>query len=379
MSETDSPQAANSTLKCAITGATGYIGAHLLRWLLSTSRNRTFLVLARSSDRADKLRQFLGRHADRVRIVLGDLTHSGLGLDGQDRIAMSGVDELWHVAGLSRFEGPYSRLAETNVAGTARLIECLRHGRNTPRVILVSTAYSGRPRVGRVLEEIPDGDIEFVNDYERSKHEAERIVRDSGLCYTVVRPSVVVGPACGDDDAPVTPMMYDYLKALCAVMVRHGGPDFVSRWCLGEWARIRVRLIGNPAFRKNFICVDDLVERVTRIVREFPEGGVFNLVNSCGVPLENLRISMQRALHVEGIEYVGQSLTAPSRLEETFHRIAGVYDEYLMRDDPEWETSIEHDQAEGAVRTEMNQELADRLVDRYISSVLGRLARSPAE
>jgi nucleoside-diphosphate-sugar epimerase len=60
------------------------------------------------------------------------------------------------------------------------------------RFTYVSTAYVAGDRRGTVYED-DHRCGRFRNSYERSKHEAEALVRASGLPWTVARPSIVVG------------------------------------------------------------------------------------------------------------------------------------------------------------------------------------------
>jgi long-chain acyl-CoA synthetase len=60
------------------------------------------------------------------------------------------------------------------------------------RVTYVSTAYVAGDRRGIVYEDDREP-ARFRNSYERSKHEAEALVRASDRPWTIVRPSIVVG------------------------------------------------------------------------------------------------------------------------------------------------------------------------------------------
>ena len=63
---------------------------------------------------------------------------------------------------------------------------------NVPTFHYVSTAYVAGKTVGRVMEDDMPA-VDFNNSYEKSKFDAEKLVRESGFAYTIYRPAIVVG------------------------------------------------------------------------------------------------------------------------------------------------------------------------------------------
>lgn len=165
-------------MKVLVTGATGFVGSHLVEAL----RKRGFQVtaLARSQTKAKLL-------ADQgVRVVAGDLHDlSALGR------AVAGQDTIYHVAGLvaARDEAEFLR---GNRDGTRNLLEAAERG-GQPRFILVSSlAAAGPAERGGPLTggETPRP----VTAYGRSKLAAEQLVSASSLRWSLVRPPIVYGP-----------------------------------------------------------------------------------------------------------------------------------------------------------------------------------------
>ena len=130
----------------------------------------------------------------RARAVAGDLTTPGLGLDGERRAALAGeIGTIVHAAASVAFD-----LSLDGIARDQRRGHAARARRSRPRcpgierVVHVSTAYVAGARRGTVGED-DTGHGPFRNAYERSKREAEDLVRASGLPATVLRPSIVAG------------------------------------------------------------------------------------------------------------------------------------------------------------------------------------------
>ncbi|HEY3729426.1 MAG TPA: SDR family oxidoreductase [Solirubrobacteraceae bacterium] len=191
-----------------LTGATGFVGMELLaRYLERGERKIVALVRARDDEAAsERLDAVLGnlfgpraaRHRPRVRAYAGDVTEPGLGLDPglSERLACR-VSTIVHSAASVSFTLPLAEARSINVEGTRRLLEFADAARacgGLERYGHVSTAYVAGDHSGRFSERDLDLGQEFRNSYERSKFEAEQLVRSHpGLPFTIMRPSIVVG------------------------------------------------------------------------------------------------------------------------------------------------------------------------------------------
>ena len=190
-----------------LTGATGFLGMDALARLIGREGEQIFvLVRAQDDDEArERLQTVLARLYDeppaaaaRVRAVRGDLLQAGLGLSAEDRERLIGsVDRIIHCAASISFELPLREARAINVEGVARVIELAREiaaGGSLRRLVHVSTAYVSGRHAGEFGEEDLDVGQEFRNTYERSKNEAEHLLRGApDLPLVVARPSIVVG------------------------------------------------------------------------------------------------------------------------------------------------------------------------------------------
>jgi thioester reductase-like protein len=189
-----------------LTGATGFLGMDALARLIERGDTVAVLVRAQEDDGAlARLEQALASLYDerpaaaaRIRAVRGDLLEPGLGLSERDRQWLIGsVDRIVHCAASISFELPLREARAINVGGVRRMIELAREmaaGGSLRRVVHVSTAYVSGRHAGEFGEADLDVGQEFRNTYERSKHEAERLLREADdLPLTVARPSIVVG------------------------------------------------------------------------------------------------------------------------------------------------------------------------------------------
>jgi thioester reductase-like protein len=176
-----------------LTGATGFVGGEILNRFLQDEGRRVYALVRASDD--DSAAARLQRH-DRLTAVAGDIERPGLGLDSRtaDRLADE-VTTVVHCAASVSFSMGLAESRRANVAGTRHVLELAQDCRHLDRMTYISTAYvSGEPN-GLFREDQLDVGQRFRNSYERSKFEAERMIRKhgDGLPLQILRPSIVVG------------------------------------------------------------------------------------------------------------------------------------------------------------------------------------------
>jgi nucleoside-diphosphate-sugar epimerase len=196
-------------ISALVSGATGFLGGHLLLML----RKKGFQVRAlarKTSDIAGLLRSG-------VDICEGDV------LDPQAlRRAMAGQQIVFHTAGKVSDWGGRHEFWKANVEGTANVITACREA-GVKRLIHVSSlTVLGLPRSGaRVDEKTPlaDSSRDF---YTASKIAGERLVRAAhgsrGLETVVIRPGVIWGPG----DTAILPRLAALLRRGQLVIIGSG-------------------------------------------------------------------------------------------------------------------------------------------------------------
>ena len=178
-----------------VTGATGLIGRHFTRLLLSRSDAETVALLVRASSRP-KLAALVDQwpHADRVKLITGDLAEPLLGVSEEDREELRGnIDHIVHLAALYDITADDETSIKANVDGTRSVVDlaadlragCLHH---------VSSVAVAGDHEGIFTEEMFDAGQRLVTPYHRTKFEAEKIVREQHeVPWRVYRPAIVVG------------------------------------------------------------------------------------------------------------------------------------------------------------------------------------------
>ncbi|WP_327116562.1 amino acid adenylation domain-containing protein [Nocardia sp. NBC_01730] len=208
------------TREALVTGATGFLGPHLVKQLLEqTSARITCLVRAHDNDHArgrllDALTRAGIAKADwdpRVTAVAADLTRPRLGLSAAhwDQLA-DRVDDIYHCAAEVHSLHPYQRLAPANVEGTRELIQLAADVRPS-RLHYISTDAvfdaHGYHRHRTIHEDQPlaHHDSIYGGGYAETKWVAETLVADArsqGLLVAIYRPGALLGSTDGDAGQP---------------------------------------------------------------------------------------------------------------------------------------------------------------------------------
>ncbi len=180
-------------MKYFVTGATGFVGRHLLPLLLARD-DAEILVLVRpgSSARLAALRRDLGAAGDRVKPISGDITKDMCGIAEADRTVLKGA-QFFHLAAVYDLLADAAETERANVDGTQHLVAlanacgaaCLHH--------ISSIAVAGRFK-GEFTEEMFDEGQELDHPYFKTKFLAEKAVRDEATVpWRVYRPGMVIG------------------------------------------------------------------------------------------------------------------------------------------------------------------------------------------
>ncbi|WP_211222310.1 non-ribosomal peptide synthetase [Actinokineospora enzanensis] len=201
--------------KVLLTGATGFLGSHLLDELLAGGSRVACLVRADSvEDARGRLRAAFEKFAidpdrlDEVEICLGDLARPRLGLgDAFDTWARD-VREVYHAAAHINFVVPYHTVKRTNVDGLRRVLDFCGVNRTPLRLISTLGVFPPDSTPDLVSEHTVLGDPESLGiGYSQSKWVAEQLAaraRRAGLPVTVHRVGRIGGHsrtgACRHDD-----------------------------------------------------------------------------------------------------------------------------------------------------------------------------------
>lgn len=176
-----------STDTCLITGASGFVGAAVLRRVLAEGMKVRALVRPSS--------QLANLEGLPIEVVHGDLQDPA-----SLRNAVKGCGSLFHVAADYRLWAlDPGQIYRSNVDGTVNLLRAAGDA-GVERIVYTSSVAVLKPYTdGTPADETtPTTLADMIGDYKRSKFLAEqevmKLVRESGLPVVIVNPSTPVGP-----------------------------------------------------------------------------------------------------------------------------------------------------------------------------------------
>ncbi|MEQ9237392.1 MAG: thioester reductase domain-containing protein [Coleofasciculus sp. E2-BRE-01] len=192
-----------------LTGATGFLGAFLLKELLGKTDAKLYcLVRAADPDSGlQKIHESLqkysllkGQLSYRIIPVVGDLSQPRLGLSAEqfEKLAEQ-IDVIYHNGAILNFVYPYSVLKPTNVLGTQEILRLACQSKVKPLhyvstdAVFDSSVYYGK----EIKESEPISHTEGIDlGYTQSKWVAEKLVtlaRNRGLPVSIYRPPLIAG------------------------------------------------------------------------------------------------------------------------------------------------------------------------------------------
>jgi nucleoside-diphosphate-sugar epimerase len=223
-----------------VTGASGFLGIHLVQRLLAEGhRVRAFV---RSPARLRENLAPLGVDPDdpRIEVATGDMTDAAA-----VREAASGSDQTIHAAATFSYRRrDADRMLHQNKAGTVTVLDAAIDAGCTGIVHVSSIAALLRPGA-TLTHQSPLGIT--LGPYTQSKVESERVARDrqaAGAPVTIVNPGGILGPHdpyVGESDAVVR----DILRGRLPTWPR-GGMQWVD---VRDTAEVVVAALGRPGGR----------------------------------------------------------------------------------------------------------------------------------
>ncbi len=334
-----------------VTGATGFLGAHVVGALLGREHPVTVLVRERAdTPAAERIRHVLGwlgleHRAHQLSIVVGDVAKQQFGLpDGKWETLAESVDEVVHCAASTRFsEASRPELERVNIGGTRNTLALA--ARNAQVFHLVSTAFVVGCAEG-VVDEAWREPSAFTNAYEQTKYHAEVAARHSaatrGFSLCVYRPTIVVGHSETGRSLLFNALYYPIktLLLLRDLYLHDLRRDGAQARALGiqelsdGHILLPVRVETRPGASLNLVPVDHFTRAFLALLDAHPGGGTFHIATDEAIGVETLVEFTQRLYGIQGIETVSAQSFAErprSALEVLFENYTAVYRPY-MRD-----------------------------------------------
>lgn len=205
----------NNSQRVLLTGATGYVGVHLLARLLKTTSCQVFCVVRvpsraqnRDEEARDRLLGHLREHGfvdldvSRLQVIAGDVSLPTMGMNEDEYLFLQQlVDVVIHAAASVNLAYTYDLLEAANVQGTARALEFARGGKvKALHFISTDGIFPETGEAGSFAETDTPPHHLLQTGYGQTKWVAEQLVLKAsqlGLPCVVYRLGNVAGPIRG--------------------------------------------------------------------------------------------------------------------------------------------------------------------------------------
>ncbi|MCP2298690.1 thioester reductase domain-containing protein [Nocardia amikacinitolerans] len=270
-----------------LTGATGFLGSHLLLDLLRHSEAHVVCLVRAADDQAatERLEHAVRRFMlpwsrevlRRVTPLAGDLREPRLGLSDERWATLAAeVDSIVNAGAAVDFLRGYPSLRRTNVLGPLTLAELACTGKPKPVHHISSLAVFNGTDASALGEDDPTANVAALPiGYDRSKWAAEAVLRrtgEHGLVVTVLRPGGIGShPETGahnsrDLNAGITAALMRFRTAPGFRYLNSAPVDWVSR--------VAAEIVGTPSAWGHTYHLTGAPTTLDRIVAETTLGGI---------------------------------------------------------------------------------------------------------
>ena len=195
-----------------VTGATGYVGAHLVQFLIK--QGHTVNALCRSEEKAALIRQ------QGVVVYFGDILNKK-----SLNSAAAGCDGIFHLAAYAKVWAKNPKIYfDLNVTGTENVLQAAIQEK-IKKVVVTSTAGVFGTSDGEAITESYVRNRDFFNEYESSKTYCESRIKDyviGGLHVVIVSPTRIYGPYLFGSPGSVTKLITTYINGIGALIPGKG-------------------------------------------------------------------------------------------------------------------------------------------------------------
>jgi nucleoside-diphosphate-sugar epimerase len=384
--------AENSTQTYVLTGATGFLGSHLMAALLQRG-DRVFVLGRRSAEgslaaRIDNILDWFGlqTRSGQVETAEVDLLKPLCGLAPDRYKALCNrAGHFIHCASDTRFsEQNRPESTATNVDSLEQIIELAKNS-SAPWFHYVSTAYAAGISSAICLE-VPVTSEKFVNVYEETKARAEKEVAErctrQSIPFTIIRPSIVYGDSRSGRANRFT-ALYNHVKSLYYIreiylndIHNQGGRR--SEAC-GVYRddkgilHIPLRVAISQRGHINLIPIDYFVAATVSILEHAKAGTIYHITSDAPKTLDDLALYCESFLKIQGIEIVCGNISdaALNPPEALFNRFVEPYLPYLS-DTRTFDRSNTDDVTAGLVPPEFTYDVFARCMDYAVRANWGK-------
>jgi nucleoside-diphosphate-sugar epimerase len=335
----------------ALTGATGFLGSHLMAALLINGYE--IVAFGRSAkneslkERINRLLGWFGIDTGSVKVtcVETDLSRDDLGIEpGEYARLCSVVESVIHCASDTSFsESKREKVMAANISNLKGILEFSKNA-GVSFFHYISTAYVAGTGATN-CKEVLSSSVTFTNVYEESKAAAENII--SGFCkrnsihLSIIRPSIVYGDSQTGRSLKFNALYFPIRSAqsirdiyLNDIYNNQGVKAVKNGIYIDKegYLFLPLRIYLPHEGDLNIIPVDYFVNATVRIIENCSQSGIYHLTNSSPITMKIVAQYYGQLMKVKGVEIIYGNLpdnTGRNPAEELFDRFIEPYRPYL--------------------------------------------------
>jgi len=313
-----------------ITGITGLVGSAFATALLARDKDIEIIALVRqgigNTDAESRVRETILEQCEfdgnpdfaeaalaRIKVVEGCIGDPVL----LESAGFNGVNVIFHCAAdVNLGKDPEGKTFNNNYLGTKNML-ALAEKLQVEAFHYVSTAYVAGTLQGTAIEDgLPAED--FHNSYEKSKFFAEGLVRDSGIPFTIYRPSIVVGRL--SDGRIRRPLAFYRLLDFLVKLKKHTCSKVESD--PSDWLEMPLRLEAFASDKVYFAPVDFVQESIVKLFAIPVNNTTYHITGNSPVTTKWIEDVVSRTLKVKGVT-VKAKVENPTMDEKLVTRFLG--------------------------------------------------------
>jgi nucleoside-diphosphate-sugar epimerase len=335
----------------ALTGATGFLGSHLMSSMLL--KGYRVIILGRSTneeplyERISRLLRWFGieNRLNQVTCVDTDLSQDNLGIENEEYSRLcSVVGSVIHCASDTSFsESKRDKVLAANINNLKGILEFSRYAK-VNFFHYISTAYVAGLSEIVCKENLPVTNS-FTNVYEESKAGAENIIAQycdkNSINLSIIRPSIVYGDSQNGRSLKFN-ALYFPIRSVQSIrdiylndLKNNGGKKALKNGIYIDkdgYLFLPLKIYLPEEGDLNIIPVDYFVTVTIKIIENCSPGGIFHLTNNSPTRMTTVAKYYEQLMKVRGVEIIyGKSPDNLSRnpSEELFDRFIEPYRPYL--------------------------------------------------
>ncbi len=318
--------------KIFLTGMTGLVGSALATAVLSTRPDYRIVTLARKNavtSARERIERVIREQCDfdgipgaaddilaRIDVIEGDIVTTSVSeMLGHD--FCKDVSIIFHCAAdVNLGKDLDKKTYNINFNGTVKMIEMAKL-LNVKEFHYVSTAYVAGKRVGMAKEDslVDSG---FNNSYENSKFNAESLVRNSGLNFSIYRPSIIVG-RLSDGKVRRPLAFYRILEFMAKMKKHHCAKHKIDPT---DWMEMDLRFQTYPSETVYFVPIDFVQKAIFALFFKPVCNKTYHITGNSPVSVHDIARNISNTLKIRGVR-VMEKVENPTADEKLVTRFLG--------------------------------------------------------